>query len=181
MDILPIIEKSHILLFYERPLKRLDDIPDGITNPVYQLTNGLQDRLAVDPLIHGDACCDNPTCPAAYAEDDRISGLRYYCMDCVPEQIDFCSNCVVLPGQGIDHNQNHRLVQLLPTTCAVCKGVIPLEIHPGDNFRGPYREYSASGATLKRVAEARACGFCSFVWNALLQLPLDDIQWPAPG
>ncbi|KAK1840467.1 heterokaryon incompatibility protein [Colletotrichum chrysophilum] len=178
MDILPIIEKSHILLLCERPLKRLDDIPDGITNPVYQLTNGLEDRLVLDPLRHDDACCDNPTCPATDNEDDRISGPRYSCLDCVSEQIDFCSKCIVLPGQGIAHNQDHRLVQILPTICAVCKGVTPLELHPGDNFRGPYREYSASGATLKRVGEARACGFCSFVWTALLQHPLDDIQWP---
>ncbi|KAF3811070.1 hypothetical protein GCG54_00010406 [Colletotrichum gloeosporioides] len=178
MDILPIIEKSHILLFCERPLKRLGEIPDGITNPVYQLTNGLEDRLVLDPLRHDDACCDNPTCTTTDNEDNRISGPRYSCLDCVSEQIDFCSKCVLLPGQGIDHSQGHRLVKLLPTICAVCEGVVPLKIHPGDNFRGPYREYSASGATLKRVAEARACGFCSFVWTALLQHPLDDIQWP---
>ncbi|CAI0650020.1 unnamed protein product [Colletotrichum noveboracense] len=178
MDILPIIEKSHILLFCERRVERLDNIPDGITNPVYQLTNGLEDRLVLDPLRHDDACCDNPTCPATDNEDDRISGPRYSCLDCVSEQIDFCSECIVLPGQGIAHNQDHRLVQILPTICAVCEGVTPLELHPGDTFRGPYRENSASGATLKRVAEARACGFCSFVWTALLQHPLDDIQWP---
>ncbi|KAF5514705.1 hypothetical protein CGCF413_v000187 [Colletotrichum fructicola] len=159
MDILPIIEKSHILLFCERPVKRLDNIPDGIMNPVYQLTNGIEDRLVLDPLRHDDACCDNPTCPATDNEDDRISGPRYSC-------------------QGIAHNQDHRLGQILPTICAVCEGVTPLELHPGDTFRGPYREYSASGAALKRVAEARACGFCSFVWTALLQHPLDDIQWP---
>ncbi|KAK2751520.1 heterokaryon incompatibility protein [Colletotrichum kahawae] len=178
MIILPIIESSHALLCYKRSLKRLGDVPDGITNPIYQLINGLEDRLVVDPPKHDDACCDNPKCPAASTGDGRISGPRYSCLDCVPGQLHFCPECVVVPGQGIDHNQNHRLVQLLPTICAICQGVTPLEVHPGKNFRGLYREYSASGATHKRVAEARACGFCSFVWTALLQHHLDNIQWP---
>lgn len=176
MDILSAIDRYHTLPFVDRPLTRLHNPSDGVANPIYEVEDFLRDRTVLDPPKHADACCDS--CSPVFSPDRVISGLAYFCLDCIPDQVDFCSKCVVLPGQGIEHDPTHRLLSLLPTICAVCQDVRPLEEHPGDKFRGPYREYSALWADLKRVAETRACGFCSFVWNALTQHHLDGIQWP---
>lgn len=179
--ILSIIEAWHTLPVNKRPLKELHDSHDDVANPIYEIEDYLRDRIVLDPPKHDGIYCDNPDCSYSLAkEDEFISGLRYYCLDCVVDQVDFCSRCVVLPGQGIEHDPTHRLVKLLPTKCAICQGITPLKKHPGDSlgFRGPYREYSALGGTLKRVGEARACTFCVFIWNAFMQHPLDGIQWP---
>lgn len=177
MDILSYIEEYHTQYFVDRPLKRLLDSPDGVANPVYEIEDFLRDRIVLDPPKHADTWCDGSACPHEFGPDEVISGLEYYCLDCIPKQLDFCSKCVVSPGQG-KHDPTHRLLQLLPTKCAICQGVTAIEEHPGNRYSNPYREYSAQGAALKRVAETRACGFCAFVWNALLQQPLDGIQWP---
>lgn len=177
MHIISVIQDSHALPLHHRAMKKLIDLPAGIANPVYEIKDFLRDRIILDPPKHNDIWCDNPKCPDADVEDVFISGFRYYCIDCVPDQVNFCSACVALPGQGIEHDPTHRLLQLLPTECAICQGIALLKWHEGDT-RGPHKEYSAPGAALNRVAEARSCAFCTFIWNALLQHPLDDIRWP---
>jgi hypothetical protein len=121
--------------------------------------------------------CLNPKCLTASTKDQFTSGLRYHCLDCTTT-VSFCTHCVGLPGQGIDHDSTHRLLEIVPTRCGICRGLEPLDWHSGDSFRGPYKEYSALGSTLKLVAESRACGFCAFVWTALLQHPPNGLNWP---
>lgn len=180
MDLLRVIKRTHVLPPHKRPLKLLNYAPAGISNPVYEIENFLRDCIVLDTAVHNDRRCDNPECLGVHSKDKSISEFRYYCIDCVPGHLNFCSDCAVAPGQGIEHDPSHRLVQLLPTTCAICQGVTPLEERKSHLFQGTYREYSASGGTLRRVAQARACGFCAFLWTALLQRAPDGVRWP-PG
>ena len=172
------IERIHNLPLRNRALTKHAIPPNDVINPIYEIENYLRDRNVLETPIHSGACCDNPNCLLGETEQGLISGLRYYCLDCTEQQTDFCSTCVALPGQAIDHDCTHRLLQLPATECAVCKGVTQLKVHPGDDFRGPYREFASSGAILRRIMESRSCGFCAFVFNALTTCPLEDITWP---
>lgn len=173
------IEDTLAVPFRKRSLRQVEDPPAGTANPIYEIEDFLRDRIVLDKSRCEQYDCENLECSRAYTEDEDIFRFQYFCIDCAPGQNPFfCSDCLVLSGQGMEHDPTHRLLRLLPTTCAVCQDVTPLEEHPGGAFQGPYREFSASGATLRRVADARACPFCAFVWSALRQHPLDDIQWP---
>lgn len=178
MHILSVIDDTHALPLHQRPMKKLIDPPAGIANPVYEIEEFLRDRVILNPPKHDGVRCDNSKCSDADAGDNVISGLRYHCVDCVPDSVDFCSTCVALPGQGTGHASTHRLLQLLATECSICQGTVLLGIHEDGVIPEPYKEYSASGAAFNRVSKARSCAFCTFVWNALLQYPLHGIQWP---
>ncbi|KAF4462599.1 heterokaryon incompatibility [Fusarium albosuccineum] len=149
------------------------DVPD-IANPVYEIEDALQHRTELDPPTHRFNWCDGPNCGNS---EVRISGLRYACIDCPPSEKDFCSTCVTIPGQGIDHDPGHRLVQLKATTCSLCQDVMGLKLQKGDTFRGPHRQFSAQVATFEEVVERNSCPFCAFVWTALAQHPVTE-TWP---
>ncbi|CAM1507479.1 Fc.00g071200.m01.CDS01 [Cosmosporella sp. VM-42] len=148
-----------------------------VSNPLWEIDDALQDRTELQPPVHNGVWCDGSQCAGSGSQKKSISGLRYCCIDCPPDQTDFCSSCVRAPGQGIDHDPAHRLVRIRPTICALCEDVMRLELKEGDMFRGPYREFSALTATFKRVAEKGGCGFCAFVWSALAQCPVTE-SWP---
>ena len=173
---------SYIDKLLTRPLRhrlfrRLEPPPQGTANSVYEIEDYLKGRTVLDPSKSIHFGCLNSTCLTASAKDPFASGLRYQCLDCTTTVL-FCTHCVGLPGQGVDHDSTHRLLEIVPTRCGICQGLEPLDWHSGNSFRGPYKEYSASGSTLKWVAETRACGFCAFVWTALVQHPPDGLSWP---
>lgn len=148
----------------------------NIANPVYEREDEVPDRIACDPPTHGGIYCDGSECSAT-GERKGIHGPRFCCIDCPPNQTDFCSTCVMIPGQGIDHDASHKLVRIRPTCCAVCQNLLRLKLKEGDTFRGPYLEFSAPASTFQRIAQNRSCNFCSFVWNALAQCPVTQ-PWP---
>ena len=151
-------------------------VPD-VVNPLYEVEDALQDRIGLEGSIHHGIWCDGSQCSGLETPKECISGLRYCCVDCPPGKTDFCSNCVRITGQGVQHDHSHRLVQLSPTICALCENVMQLKVQEGDMFRGPYREFSASVAIFQRIAETESCGLCAFVWSALAQCPTID-TWP---
>ncbi|KAF6808044.1 heterokaryon incompatibility protein [Colletotrichum sojae] len=166
---------NHMHLVERAPnLNELANPPEKLANPVYEIPNYLQYRFSKEPPVHDEIICNSAKCHDAETEPTEIHGLRYHCLDCNPE-LDFCSSCVEPPGQGIAHEPTHRLLQLPATECSLCLGVNRLKITSvfdgvkefefgiGSIAKGSYREYSASGAALRRVSETKSCGFCAMV------------------
>lgn len=160
-----------------RSLRRLIT-EDEIPNPVYEVEDAPEDRIDVSTTNHEGAWCDGLQCNDPETKRGKvISSLRYCCIDCPVGKTDFCSTCVKLPGQGINHDITHRLVQIAATICAVCQGMAPLKVQQGDMFRGPYSEISATTATFQRIKKQESCVFCAFYWSALSQCPPTQ-PWP---
>ena len=180
MNILALIKRSHELPLAVQALQRPDRSLLSMANPIFEIKNYLRDRKVLESSSHQDVFCDNPQCKSLKLGPGHIFGLRYWCADCNPTQVNFCSDCITISGQGIHHDPAHRLVQLQPTTCALCQGLEQLEEQPANFFRIECKEYSTTGAALKRVGEYRSCGLCAFVWALLNQAPPHNIKWP-PG
>ncbi|KAK1716825.1 heterokaryon incompatibility protein-domain-containing protein [Colletotrichum acutatum] len=179
MSLLHWIKARHNLPLRERAILKLSGFNVKCANPLHEFQDSLRNRIALEPPIHSDATCDR--CEKLRNDPDDyklISGLRYWCLDCETTQADVCSTCVVVPGQGIDHDPAHRLVQVQPTACSVCEDVERLEVKPADMHRGPYKEFLVKGGTFKEVAETRSCGFCTFLWRLLAQSPPEGLKWP---
>ncbi|PFH59657.1 hypothetical protein XA68_12062 [Ophiocordyceps unilateralis] len=160
---------------HDAPLLRSASEPVAleVQNPLYEVEN-VQDVTEADDPMHQNVWCDGSRCRQV---QKTISGLRFCCIDCPAGETDFCSDCVCIPGQGIQHDATHRLVQMRPTICAVCKGVTRLEVRDADSSRAPYVEFSATVTTLQRVQRTQSCRFCAFVWSALAQCPPAE-EWP---
>ncbi|KAJ8483283.1 hypothetical protein ONZ45_g14653 [Pleurotus djamor] len=173
-----LIQRTLSIPFHRAALVALQDPPEDVSNPLRALEDSNEDRVPLEPPIHQGVWCDGSQCRRSEAKES-ITGFRYCCIDCPPGEIDFCSTCIATPGQGIDHDLAHTLVQIPPTTCAVCQDVAPLELHSGDTFRGPYREISATAQTFQRISEKGRCGFCTFVWTSLLQYPPSELWAPS--
>ncbi|KXH53662.1 heterokaryon incompatibility protein [Colletotrichum simmondsii] len=108
MSLLHWIKARHVLPIRERAIQKLEDSEVEAANSPYEFHDALRNRIILDPPIHGDATCDR----------------------C--EKLHFCLTCVVIPGQGPDHDPGHRLVQVQPTVCAVCEDLERLEVKPAD-------------------------------------------------
>ncbi|EXF75432.1 hypothetical protein CFIO01_13653, partial [Colletotrichum fioriniae PJ7] len=107
----------HVLPLRERATQELHDSNVECANPSNELQDSLRNRIALESPIHSAATCDGCEKLSNDPDDyDLISGLRYWCLNCETTQADFCSTCVLFPGQGIDHDPAHRLVQVQPTS-----------------------------------------------------------------
>ncbi|KAF6818522.1 hypothetical protein CPLU01_13310 [Colletotrichum plurivorum] len=155
------LKHAHAKSLYKQAsrLKQLADPLERVVNPIYEIEDYLEDRVLKEAAVHEYTLCDGPKCQNADAKPSIIKGLRYYCLDFTDKQKDFCSSCVELPGQGIDHGPTHRLLQLPATECAVCHDFDGLKLQPGGSLKGPYREYSASGATSSVSGRAEAVAY----------------------
>ncbi|KAF4965204.1 hypothetical protein FSARC_6966 [Fusarium sarcochroum] len=162
---------------HQIPVQKKDTSIPKTANPIFEVQGDLEDRNQPGPSAQHDACCDGSQCHAGEPDNNPIIGIRYCCMDCPPDQTDFCSVCVELPGQGIDHDGSHRLLEINSTVCAICQDMVSLEMQQGDFFRGPYRQVSASSITFQRIANRDGCVFCTFAWKALTQYPPVE-PWP---
>ena len=149
----------------------------NLPNPVFRDANEYQDRDIVD--THFGIYCDGVECSKIpnHERTYMTKGPRYKCLDCHPF-VDFCETCVLLQD-AVGHSSSHRLLLLEATLCTVCRDN-RLEPHPGDQFRGPYMEYTAPVATMKRVAESGRCAHCIFLWTIMEQHPPEE-GWPYPG
>ncbi|KAF6830263.1 heterokaryon incompatibility protein [Colletotrichum plurivorum] len=156
--------------------KNQASVPPGIANPVYEDGDDLEDRKVIQSRKH-NAHCDGSGCQVSRKTRQLILGRRYKCLDCdVPNGLDFCETCVLIPGQGVKHDASHRLLELEATECALCRDG-KQERHPATGPRGPYWEILAPVTVLRRIAELGKCGHCAMMWTAFMQCPPRD-DWP---
>ncbi|KAJ4256024.1 hypothetical protein NW762_009098 [Fusarium torreyae] len=165
---------------HETPSKRKETSIFKTANPIFEVQGDLEDRKELGPFAQNTAWCDGSQCQANGPDAKPIIGIQYSCIDCPRDQTNFCSACIELSGQGIDHDRSHRLLEIKPTVCAICQDLLSLEVQHGDFFRGPYRQISASAITFQRIADRDGCVFCSFAWKALKQYPPVE-PWPPAG